>query len=368
MGDGSGHPYYLRDSYAEFLGREGVPVVEGFAVDCLTLPLEPWPRLGGKGAYVHLAGRGEFLSCYVAEIPPGGQLEMERHLCDEVIYVLQGRGATTIELPGARTHTLEWGPGSLFAIPLNAPHRHYNLAGTEPVRFAAVTDLPIILNLFHNLDFVFDNPFVFIDRSGEERYYRGEGELRTVKPGRHQWETNFVADLCTFKLQEWKERGAGGTSIQFVLAESTMHAHISEFGVGTYKKAHRHEAGYHIFCVTGHGYSLLWRDGEVPTEAVRVDWRPGTLYAPPDDLFHQHFNTASQPSRYLALGFGGVRYPVLASKRRIYEEMDRSQSEGGIQIEYEDEHPSIRDLYERELAKAGLRSQMDAYISRARGA
>jgi gentisate 1,2-dioxygenase len=362
MGEAAGQQYYLRDTYREFLASEGVPVVEGFAVDCLSLPLEPWPRLGGRGAYVHLAGRGELLSCYVAEIPPGGQLEPERHLHDEVIHVLQGRGTTVVELPGGGQHTFEWGPGSLFAIPLNAPHRHYNLSGSEPVRFAAVTDLPIILNLFHNTAFIFENPFIFPDRSGDERYFRGEGELRRIKPGRHQWETNFVADLGSFKLQEWKERGAGGTSIQFVLAESTMHAHISEFGVGTYKKAHCHEAGYHIFCVTGHGYSLLWRAGEKPTEAVRVDWRPGTLYAPPDDLFHQHFNTADRPSRYLALGFGGVRYPVLESKRRIYEEMDKSQSEGGIQVEYEDEDPGIHELYERELAKLGLESRMGAYV------
>ena len=236
------------------------------------------------------------------------------------------------------------------------------MSGSEPVRFAAATDLPIILNLFHHTSFIYDNPFVFPDRIGEERYFKGEGELRRIKPGRHQWETNFVADLGTFKLQEWKERGAGGTSIQFVLAESTMHAHISEFGVGTYKKAHRHEAGYHIFCVTGQGYSLLWHDGQNPTDAERMDWKPGTLYAPPDDLYHQHFNTASQPSRYLALGFGGVRYPVLESKRKIYEGMDKSEADGGIQVEYEDEDPRVGLLYDRELAKLGIENRMPALV------
>lgn len=355
--------YYLRNPYSDFLASEGVPVIEGFAVDCLTLPLAPWPRLGGKGAYVHLGGRGEYLSCYVAEIPPGGQLEPERHLYDEVIHILQGRGTTVVDLPGGGQHTFEWGPGSLFAVPLNASHRHFNVSGSEPVRFAAVTNLPIIMNLFHHAPFIFDNPFAFPDRVGEERYFQGEGELRRIKPGRHQWETNFVANLGTFKLQDWKERGAGGTSIQFVLAESSMHAHISEFGVGTYKKAHRHEAGYHIFCVTGHGYSLLWEDGQDPTDAVRMDWRPGTLYAPPDDLYHQHFNTAREPSRYLALGFGGVRYPVLDSKRKSYEAMDKSETEGGIQVEYEDEDPRIGALYERELAPLGIESRMRSILA-----
>lgn len=361
MAHESPNPYYLRDSYSEFLATEGVPVVEGFAIDCLTLPLEPWPRLGGRGAYIHLAGRGEYLSCYVVEIPPAGKLEPEKHLHDEVIHVLRGRGTTQIELPGGERRTLEWGPGSLFAVPLNAWHQHFNTSGSEPVRFAAVTNLPIILNLFHNQSFVYGNPYVFPERYGEERYFRAEGELRTVKPGRHQWETNFVADLTSFKLQEWKERGAGGTSIQFVLADSTMHAHISEFGVGTYKKAHRHAAGAHIFCVSGQGYSLLWLEGDNPVDSVRIDWKPGTLYAPPDDLFHQHFNLAGQPSRYLALGFGGVRYPVLESKRQSYEAMDRSQDEGGAQIEYENEDPRILALYERELVEEGIESRMAAY-------
>ena len=69
--------------------------------------------------------------------------------------------------------------------------------------------------------------------------------------------------LTSFQLPEWKERGAGGRNIQFCLADSVMHAHISEFGIGKYKKAHRHGAGAHIFCVTGKGYSLLWREGEL---------------------------------------------------------------------------------------------------------
>jgi gentisate 1,2-dioxygenase len=146
--------------------------------------------------------------------------------------------------------------------------------------------------------------------------------------------------------------------MQFSLSESTLHAHISEFGVGSYKKAHRHESGFHIFCVSGHGYTLLWKEGQDPLNTVRVDWKPGTLYAPPDDLFHQHFNTADKPSRYLALGFGGVRYPVLESKRRAYEGMDKSTEEGGNQIEYEDEDPRIRLLFEEALAKHGVKPNL----------
>jgi hypothetical protein len=221
--------------------------------------------------------------------------------------------------------------------------------------------LPIIMNLFHNVDFVFNNEHKFQERIGQERYFRGEGEFRSVKPGRHQWETNFVADLTSFQLPEWKERGAGGTSrnVQFTLADSMMHAHISEFGVGTYKKAHRHDAGAHIFCVTGAGYSLLWQEGENPVGTKRVDWKPGTLYAPPDGpTYHQHFNSAPVPSRYLALSFGGARYFISNARKKNYQEMDHSVSEGGNQVEYYEEDPRILDLYEQECAKNGVTSRM----------
>lgn len=357
------NPYYLRFAYNEFLKTEGVPVIEGYIIDCLEAELQPWPRLGGKGAYVHLVGRSDYLSCYLAEIAPGGQLNPEQHLHDELIYVLKGRGATSIQAADGAKYTFEWGPGSLFGIPMNAGHQHFNGSGSEPARFAALTNLPIILNIFHNTDFVFNNSYVFRDRVAEERYFKGEGEFRAVRPGRHNWETSFVPDLVSFQLPEWKERGAGGRNIQFCLADSALHAHISEFPVGTYKKAHAHNAGAHIFCVSGHGYSLLWREGENPVGTKRVDWKPGMLYAPPDGpTYHQHFNTASQPSRYLALAFGGVRYPVLDSKISNYEGMDKSVEDGGFQVEYEDEDPRIHELFKSELAKLGIESRMGEFL------
>jgi quercetin dioxygenase-like cupin family protein len=358
------NPYYQIDSYGDFVKSEGIPVIEAYAVDCLTQPLEPWPRLGGLGAYIHLVGRGDMLSVYLAEIPVGGNLKPEKHMHDKLIHVISGRGATSVEMPGGVKHTFEWGPGSLFGIPMNAPHQHFNGSGSEPARIAAVTNLPIMINLFHSERFIFDNDFDFSERAKEARYFAGEGEFRAVKPGRHQWETNFVPDLTSFQLPEWQARGAGGRNIQFCLADSVMHAHISEFGIGRYKKAHRHGAGAHIFCVTGRGYSLLWREGESPVDTVRVDWKPGTLYAPPDGpTYHQHFNTAVTSSRYLALGFGGMRYQVFESRKASYENMDKSTADGGNQFEYENEDPRIFDLYRQECAKNGVEPRMEEFLA-----
>src|SRR5207244_4885042 len=97
------------------------------------------------GAYIHLAGRGDAATCYLAEIPAGESLKPEKHLHDKLVHVLAGRGATTIEAPDGRKHSFEWGPGSVFGIPINTRHQHHNGSGSEPARFAAVSNLPIIM-------------------------------------------------------------------------------------------------------------------------------------------------------------------------------------------------------------------------------
>jgi uncharacterized RmlC-like cupin family protein len=350
----------LTDPYMEWLEEQGLPVVEDFGVDLLAIETAPWDMLGANAAFVNLKGRGDFISVTVVELPPGGETEPQRHLYEEVVYVLSGRGSTTIEsADGKRRHSFEWGPKSLFALPLNARYRHFNASGSEPARFAATTNLPMQLNLFHNREFVFDNAWDFGERLGSDKHFAGEGDFIPTRPGRHMWETNFVPDLSSFELQQWKARGAGGSNMMFVLADGTMHAHISEMPVGTYKKGHRHGADFHIYAVTGHGYTLLWYEGD--EEFRRVDWRHGVVYAPPDRMFHQHFNASPEPARYLAVAFGGLRYPFSEDKRATFMGMDVSLRAGGRQIEYEDEDPRIRELYAQTLAENGIEMRMDEF-------
>jgi len=111
--------------------------------------------------------------------------------------------------------------------------------------------------------------------------------------------------------------------------------------------------------VTGRGYSLLWYEGE---EFVRVDWRHGVVFAPPDMMYHQHFNTAPVPSRYLAVALGSLRYPFTTEKRNLFMGVDVNVRDGGRQIEYADQNPRIHQIYLAELAKHGVVSRMGEHI------
>src|SRR5260370_2035689 len=170
---------------------------------------------------------------------------------------MEGTGWTQIGLGEGRKKGCEWGPRSLFAIPLNARHRHFNGSGLNGALIVSTTDLRLVMNTFHDACFVFETDYEFTARTGKNEYFAGEGDLITVRPGNHMWETNFVPDLAAIELKSWRDRDAGRTNIMFVLADGTTHAHISEMPVCTYKKGHRPHPCFHVMCVPGHSYSLL---------------------------------------------------------------------------------------------------------------
>jgi hypothetical protein len=134
--------------------------------------------------------------------------------------------------------------------------------------------------------------------------------------------------------------------------------------VGTYKKAHRHGPGYHVMCVAGSGFSLMWHEGE--KDFHRIEWQHGVVFPPADRQWHQHFTTSTGSARYFATGFGSLRYPFTQARRdEILGEkvaFATSTKEGGDQIEYRDQDPRIHPIYLEELARRGLQSKMDRYF------
>jgi oxalate decarboxylase/phosphoglucose isomerase-like protein (cupin superfamily) len=340
--------------YTRWVRNEGLEIISAHYIANLhTVELKPWARRGGSGVYINHEASRTSNDCYVCEIPPGGKLAPQRQLFEEMIYVLDGRGSTTVWNSAGQRITFEWNKGSLFAIPINCWHQHFNGQGQQPARFVSVTNGPVVINLYEDLDFVFNSEHDFKNRfAGEPDYFANKGEQKGLL-----LETNFVADAINLPLISAKERGAGGGHIRFNMAKGSMNSHISQFPVGTYKKAHCHGPGAHVIIMGGEGYTLMWPEGEEPK---RYEWHEGTMVVPPNLWFHQHFNTGTTPSRYLAFKHEVVSIrnaqgvPKAWISRRI----------GGDQIDYADEQQVVRDLFTEALAKHGLQPKMeDAYTA-----
>ena len=211
-----------------------------------------------------------------------------------------------------------------------------------------MTNAPVVINLYEDTDFVFNTKHDFKGRfSGEPDYFANKGEQKGFLLA-----TNFVADAVNLPLIAAGERGAGGGHIRFNLARGSLPAHISQFPVGTYKKAHAHGPGAHVILLSGEGYSLMWPEGDEPR---RYEWEVGTMIVPPNMWMHQHFNVGPTPARYLAFKYEGVALrnaqgvPKAWISRRI----------GGDQIDYADEKPLVRHMFADALAKRGLQPRMD---------
>ena len=346
-----------RSSYIKWVESEGIPFIRGFFIeDVKKVALGHWERIGGMTARFCLEGTGETDDAAIFEIPPGKGLKPQKYFFEELLYVIQGRGATTVWQEGGPKRIFEWQEGALFSPPFNAWRQHFNGSGSEPARLLAVTSAPIMINLIHNINFIFNCKHAFKDRfDSEQDYFSGAGSWL---PGL-VWETNFVPDARSFQLLDRSERGAGGSLAHFELSNNTMCAHISQFPVGTYKKAHRHGPGSHVLILSGTGYSLMWRDGE---SMQRFNWGPGSLIVPPERWFHQHFNAGAEPARYLALRWGSKKFFGIMGEGsdRPFKDI----KEGGDQIEYEDEEPTIRRIFEEALAEAGIESKMAPFYSR----
>lgn len=342
--------YHQKSPYELWQESEGLPLVRGhFVEDLRSLSLSPWKRKGVDGAFINLEGAGRTCDAYVCEMPPKGQTQPQRHLFEELIYILQGRGATTVWNEGGSKQTFEWQEGSLFSPPLNCWHQHFNVQGDAPARYVALTDAPQMINRFRNLDFIFRNPLSFNDRFGGEKGYFG-AQGKEIASHR-TWESNFIPDIPAFRLKDRGLRGKGATGIRLHLAANTMSAHIEEYPVGTYPRGHRHGPGAHILILSGTGYSFLWEEGK---PRVRINWQPGSLFVPPANWFHQHFNPGKVPARYLALKPWGFTYQV-----EDLSKTDQDIKSGGTQIDYKDQDPEIHATFIMECKKRGTEIQIE---------
>jgi quercetin dioxygenase-like cupin family protein len=110
----------------------------------------PW-EMARQGLLKHLLNesmntRIETVDAYMQIIPPGSKSGKHRHLAEECVYVLEGRGYDLhqdcdVEItdtyhwkPQAEVKRYEWEAGDVIYIPPNTIHQHFNADPDRPVR------------------------------------------------------------------------------------------------------------------------------------------------------------------------------------------------------------------------------------------
>ena len=339
--------------YEDWIESLGMPIYRDYYLEDLrTLKLGRWEDRGCDGAFIELVGQQGVTGAYVIEIPPGETIAPFRLPMDEVCYILQGRGITSIKASeSGSAKTFEWDARSLFMLPANHSYQLSNTTGNQTVRALICNYLPLVMSVMTSKDYLFDAPAKTPELlTGNGNFYSQAKVFpthETAQVGTY-WVGNFFPDMAAWdKMDALPKRGAGGRVILVEFPGSPLTAHMSVFPPRMYKKGHRHGPGFVIVIPKGEGYSIMWPEGG---EKVVIPWHEGSCFVPPMRWFHQHFNVSDHPDRYLAI------HPP----RGLSDSGEVIENRASDQFEYPDEDPMVRERFEAELAKRGLTSAMPA--------
>ena len=116
----------------------------------------PW-EMSRQGLLKHLLNaamntRMETVDAYMQIIPPGSRSGKHRHLAEECLYVVEGRGYDLhqdcdVEItdtyhwtPQAEVKRYEWEAGDVIYVPPNTIHQHFNANPDRPARLISATN------------------------------------------------------------------------------------------------------------------------------------------------------------------------------------------------------------------------------------
>ena len=364
-----GHMSWNRPAtpYEQFCDEQGVPIHRGMVgvYDTRDLTRAPWKRMGGEGCIVDLNGTGGFQGIYIIEVPGGGALNAEKHLYEELFYVLEGRGSTDIWVDGnPKRQSFEWQKDSVFTTPLNTWHQIVN-ASSSPALILVSTNAPPIMQIFKSEHFIFNTPYHFSDRYDmRDDYFNPWDELgRDEREGRALNASALIPDAAGCEIPLDGQRGVGHRHFYLRMGSNFSWGFIAQYPAGRYSTCHAHESGPVLVCLSGKGYTMTW-----PKEAgtnpwaegnegmvVRQDYKAGGLAsAAPggSEWFHGHFGASKEPFRVMAF-LGGYPARSIGKPEEHVIGMNQDIKTGGSTIEYRDEDPMIRKEFENALALEG---------------
>ena len=146
--------------YENWMDSLGMPIYRDYYLEDLrTIKLGRWEDRGCDGAFIELLGQQGVTGAYVIEIPPGQTIAPFRLPMDEVCYILQGRGITSIKASeSGSAKTFEWDARSLFMLPANHSYQLSNTTGNQTVRALICNYLPLAMSVMTSKDYLFNAP------------------------------------------------------------------------------------------------------------------------------------------------------------------------------------------------------------------
>lgn len=154
----------------------------------------PW-EMARQGLLKHLMNesmntRVETMDAYMQIIPPGSRSGKHRHLAEECVYVIEGKGYDIhqdcdVEIndvfewkPQAETKKLEWEAGDYIYVPPMTIHQHFNADPAHPCRLISCTARIFRQMGLNTLDQLEDapeyDPYVVLNDQIVREYLRGE--------------------------------------------------------------------------------------------------------------------------------------------------------------------------------------------------
>ena len=232
--------------YDDYMEAQGIPIFRGIGVRRVQdMPLKRWNRMGGNGTFIQLYGTEGRWGCYVIEVPGAGALNPERHMYEEIMVVVEGRGTTEVWTDDQKKpHSFEWQRGSMFSIPLNTWHRIIN-AASSPALILVASTAPNVMNIFRDTDWIFNCPVTFPSRfDGSDNYFKPKDDVAPdALRGLAMRRTNLVPDIFNAELYLDNRRSPGYRRLEPALAGNVFYQFVGEHITGRYSKAHAHAVG-----------------------------------------------------------------------------------------------------------------------------
>src|SRR5438105_7472525 len=143
-------------AYEKWIASVGIPIHRGyFCEDGRTVELGWWEERQCNGAFIVLAGQEGVSEVRITEIPPGATLPPVKFGLDESVYVLDGRGLTTLSTDDGQRASFEWEAHSMFLLPRHTSTQLSNARGDRPARLLHYNYLPMAMQAVPDLDFLF---------------------------------------------------------------------------------------------------------------------------------------------------------------------------------------------------------------------